>query len=97
MSAYISLINFTDQGARNAKDTVDRALAFDKLLVSLGGRKIGVWWTMGQYDLVYVFEAPDDAAAVTALASVSKLGNVRTSTMRAFSEEESAKIFGAVK
>lgn len=97
MSAYISLINFTDQGARNAKDTVDRALAFEKLLVSLGGRKIGVWWTMGQYDLVYVFEAPDDASAVTALASVSKLGNVRTSTMRAFSEEESAKIFGAVK
>lgn len=97
MVAYISLINFTDQGAREAKDTVKRAMDVEKLLVSMGGRKIGVWWTMGQYDLVYIAEFPDEETGVTFLATVAKAGNVRTSTMRAFSEEEAARIFGAVK
>lgn len=97
MVAYISLINFTDQGAREAKDTVNRAMELEKLMNSMGGRKIGVWWTLGQYDLVYIAEFPDEATGVTYLATVAKSGFVRTNTMRAFSEEEAAQIFGAVK
>jgi uncharacterized protein with GYD domain len=97
MSAYISLINWTDQGARGAQGTVNQTKEVDKLLQSMGGRKIGVWWTMGQYDLIYIFEAPDDETATSFLASVAKTGNVRTNTMRCFSEEEAARIVGQVK
>lgn len=94
MSAYISLINWTEQGAHNVQDTVKRAGDVEKLLQKMGGRKIGVWWTMGPYDLVYIFEAPDDATATKMLATVAKLGNTRSTTMVCFSEEEAARIFG---
>jgi len=97
MSAYISLINWTDQGARGAQGTVNQAGDIDKLLQSMGGRKIGMWWTMGQYDVVYIFEAPDDETATAFLASCAKAGNIRTSTMRCFSEEETARIMGKVR
>ncbi|HEX7434592.1 MAG TPA: GYD domain-containing protein [Anaerolineaceae bacterium] len=96
MPAYISLINWTEHGARNAQETVNRASDAEKLLQSLGGRKIGIWWTMGQYDLVYIFEAPDDETATKYLAKVAKLGNVRTNTMRCFSEEEAVRIMGSL-
>ncbi len=94
MPAYISLINFTEQGAKDVQDTVKRALDVEKALQAVGGRKIAVWWTMGQYDLVYVAEAPDDATMAKILGKVAKLGNVRTNTMRCFSEEEAQRIFG---
>ncbi len=97
MPAYISLINWTDQGARTAQSTVNRSNEVDKLLQSMGGRKIAVWWTMGQYDVVFVFEAPDDETATAFLATVAKAGNLRTSTMRCFSEEETARIMSKVK
>jgi len=92
MAAYISLVNFTDQGVRGAKDTVNRARAFEKALESVGGRKIGIWWTLGQYDLVIITEAPDDETITRLLLSTSMLGNVRTVTLRAFSEVEMEKI-----
>jgi uncharacterized protein with GYD domain len=80
--------------AKEIQDTVSRARNAEKLLQSMGGRKIGVWWTLGQYDLVYIAEAPNDETMVKFLAALAKLGNVRTSTMRCFSEEEAAQIFG---
>ena len=92
MPAYISLINWTDQGARTAQSTVNRSNEVDKLLQSMGGRKIAVW-----YDVVFVFEAPDDETATAFLATVAKAGNLRTSTMRCFSEEETARIMSKVK
>ena len=92
MPAYVSLINFTDQGVRNAKDTVNRARAFEKVLEEAGARKIGFWWTMGQYDLVAITEAPDDETAVRLALRLSMSGNVRTTTLRAFSEDETINI-----
>ncbi len=92
MSAYISLVNWTEQGVRKAKDTIKRAKDAETALTAMGGRKIGIWWTLGQYDLVYIFEAPDDETATRFLVSLGMLGNVRTNTMRCFSEEEAAKI-----
>jgi len=97
MPAYVSLINWTEQGARGAQDTVTRAGDTEKLLQSMGGRKIGIWWTMGAFDAIYIFEAPDDETATAFLASVAKRGNVRTNTMRCFSEEEAARIMGKLK
>ena len=92
MSAYVSLVNFTDQGIRAAKDTVNRARAVAQAAEAAGGRFIGVWWLLGAYDLVVIFEAPDDEAATRLLLATGMQGNVRTMTMRAFSEEEMERI-----
>ncbi len=92
MPAYIILVNFTDQGIRNAKDTVKRARAIEKALEAVGGRKIGIWWTMGKYDMVFIAEGPDDETAMKVLLGVAMQGNVRTTTLKAFSEEEMERI-----
>lgn len=83
MTTYVSLINWTDEGAKNASNTVDRAEAAQKLVADMGG-SLQVYWTMGQYDMVAISEFPDDETAVGFLAKLSSLGNVRTQTMRAF-------------
>ncbi len=88
MPAYIILVNLTDQGIRNAKDTVKRARAAEQALEAAGGRKIGIWWTMGQYDMAFIAEGPDDETAMRVVLGVAMQGNVHTTTLKAFSEEE---------
>jgi len=97
MSTYITLINFTDQGIRNIQDTVSRLKDAEELLESLGGRKIGCWWSMGQFDEVVVFEAPDNETAARFIASMAKLGNARTTTMPCFKEEDATRVFGGLR
>jgi len=87
MAKYVSLLNWTDEGAKSAGDTVDRAEAAQKLAASMGG-SLQVYWTMGQYDVVAISEFSDDETAVAFLAKVSSLGNVRSQTMRAFDGDE---------
>ena len=58
----------------------------------LGGRVIGVWLTMGQYDLVGIAEFPNDEAAARMALEVGRLGNVTSQTLRAFSEDEFASL-----
>ena len=92
MPTYITLASFTDQGVRNAKDSIKRAEAFKKMAKKHGATVKDLMWTLGQYDIVVTLEAPD-AATVTALnLSIGALGNVRTQTMRAFSAAEMAKV-----
>jgi uncharacterized protein with GYD domain len=92
MPAYVTLFNFTEQGLRNIKDSPARAKAAAQTAQSLGGRFIGVWWLLGQYDGLAIVEAPDDETATRLLVGTGMQGNVRTTTMRAFSEEEMARI-----
>ena len=92
MPTYISLVNFTDQGIRNVKSTVERAQAVKKAAEAAGGRVIGVWWTLGQHDIVLISESPDDETATRLLLATAMQGNVRTTTLRAFNEEEMARI-----
>jgi uncharacterized protein with GYD domain len=92
MAAYISLVNFTDQGIQNVKETVTRARAAAQVAQTAGARFIGVWWTLGPYDLVAVIEAPDDETATRLLLATAMQGNVRSVTLRAFSEEEMERI-----
>jgi uncharacterized protein with GYD domain len=88
MPTYVSLVNFTDQGIRNFSDSPKRAQAFKDLMGQLGGSVKEIFWTLGVYDLVVVTEAPDDETATAAALKVSSLGNVRTTTLRAFDEKE---------
>jgi uncharacterized protein with GYD domain len=94
MPTYIVLGQFTDQGIRNVKDTTKRADALKDM-----GRKAGVtvkevYWTLGQYDVVTVVDAPDDASVTALFLSVGSLGNVRTQCLRAFNADEIGRIVG---
>ena len=93
MATFISLVNFTDQGIRNVKDSPDRYEAFKALAEKLGDTVKGVYYTMGHYDMVLIVEGSDEAA-MTAMLKVGSLGNVRTETLRGFSLEEMKKIIG---
>jgi uncharacterized protein with GYD domain len=92
MPAYVTLFNFTEQGIRNIKDSPNRAKAAAKALEGMGGRFIGIWWLLGQYDGVVIVEAPSDEVATRFLMATGMQGNIRTVTMRAFGEEEVASL-----
>ncbi len=92
MSAYVTLFNFTDQGVRTAKDTTKRLRAFAQSVEAAGGQFIGGWWLLGAYDGVIIFQAPDGETATRLALAAGMLGNVRTTTMEAFGEEEMARI-----
>jgi uncharacterized protein with GYD domain len=93
MATFISLVNFTDQGIRNVKDSPSRYEAFKALAEKVGGTVKSVYYTMGNYDMVLIVEGSDEAA-MTAMLKVGSLGNVRTETLRGFSVEEMKKIIG---
>lgn len=97
MATYIALSNFTDQGIRTVKDTTKRAEAVAKAARKLGVKMTQIYWTVGSYDLVIVFEAPDDASVTALMLSVGSAGNVRTQTLRAFSKGEMNGILGKLK
>ncbi len=88
MPTFISLINWTDQGIRQYPDTLRRAEAFDQPLQRLGGSLTACYWTVGQHDIVAIYDAPDAETAAAALLNIGALGNIRTQTLRAFSREE---------
>ncbi len=92
MPTYVNLIKLTEQGIRNYKDTVQRAEEYWAGIERAGGRVLYEVWTMGEYDIVVLFEAPDDETATSLALQVSALGNVRTTTMRAFDAEEMRSI-----
>src|SRR5260221_394530 len=96
MPAYVSLFNFTEQGIKTVKDTVPRAQAVKKQAEAAGGRVIGIWWLMGQYDGILIFESPDEDTAMRQLIANGMAGNNRTVTMRAFSEGEMTRIGGGL-
>ena len=93
MATFIGLVNFTDQGIRNVKDSPDRYEAFRAMAEKVGVTLKGVYYTIGHYDMVLIMEGTDEAA-VAAILKVGSLGNVRTETLRGFSLEEMRKIVG---
>ena len=84
MATYVMLAHFTDQGVKSVKDTVTRAEAFKQSAKKHGATVKELLWTLGAYDV----EAPDEATVTALGLSVGTLGNVRTQTLRAFSEAE---------
>jgi uncharacterized protein with GYD domain len=88
MPIYVSLINWTDQGIKDFRDTTKRAQAFTSLVEKSGGKVHQLLWTVGEYDIVSVVEFPEDESGVAALLQVGALGNIRTNTLRAFTAQE---------
>ena len=97
MAMYVSLIQFTDQGIRNIKDTVKRGEAAKAEAEKMGVKIIEEYWTMGAYDVVVVLEAPDEAAVSAFLLKIGSLGNVKGNTLRAFRREEMESILSKIK
>ena len=96
MVTYIMLANFTDQGIRNIKDTLKRADAFKDMAKSHGVMVKDLYWSLGQYDIVAIAEAPDETAGTALSLSLAKSGNVRTQSLRAFSAADMSKILTKV-
>jgi len=88
MPTYISLVQFTDKGIQAAKKTTQRVTDWAAKVKSMGVKIKGMYWTLGQYDQVCVFEAPNDETAASVLLAADRLGNIRTQTMRAFTSSE---------
>jgi uncharacterized protein with GYD domain len=96
MPNYISLVSFTQEGLRNVKDSRKRAKEFAEKAKKKGVAIKTTFWTVGRYDIVHFFDAPDDAAAATISIALSSFGNVRSETMRAFDADEITQILGDV-
>lgn len=87
MSTYVVLANFTQQGVLSIREGPARLDAAKQALRALGGELKGWYLTLGRYDVVYIFDAPDDATAAKGLLILGMQGNVRTETLRAFDED----------
>ena len=92
MPTYVSLINWTDQGIRNVRDTMERADRSNELADRHGVRLEQLYWTVGPHDLVSIAEAPDEESIIAFLLELSSAGNVRTTTLRAYNREEMSRI-----
>jgi uncharacterized protein with GYD domain len=96
MSTYVSLINWTEQGIKAIKDAPKRLDATKKTLQKLGGGVKAYYMTQGGHDGVLIFEVPNEQALTTFLLRTGAAGNVRTTTLRAFTEEEFRKHIAAL-
>jgi uncharacterized protein with GYD domain len=92
MPTYVSLINWTDEGIRTVRETLDRADKFEELAQKHGASLEQVYWTVGPYDIVAIIEAPDDESATAVLLEGSTLGNIRTTTLRAYDRDQMSGI-----
>lgn len=88
MPTYVSLLNWTDAGVRTFKESPERAKAAAALAEKMGGRLKDVYWTLGQYDVVTVIEAPDDETVMAVLLAIGSQGNIRTTTLRGLDADE---------
>ena len=92
MPKYITLYKLTEQGVKNIKDAPGRYEEGVKKFEAIGGKVIGFYATMGEYDYVGIGEAPNDEVAMIFALALGALGNVRTTTLKAFTTEEFANI-----
>ena len=96
MATYISLMQFTQKGIEHVKEGPSRVEAARKMWAAAGGKLTAFYLTMGQYDAVAIVEVPDEQTGARLALSVGMQGNVRTETLRAFTEDEYKKIVGSL-
>jgi len=96
MARYIMLTNWTEQGIKNVKDSPKRLDAAKALAKRLKGEVTDFYMTVGAVDMVVILEAPDDEAAAKFALTLGSGGNIRTTTLKAFSEDNYRKIIGSL-
>jgi uncharacterized protein with GYD domain len=96
MPTYISLLTYTHQGITNIKQSPSRLDAAKELYRQAGGELKAFYLTMGQYDAVVIAELPDDVAGAKIALALGAKGNVRTETLRAFTEDEFRRTVAAL-
>ena len=96
MPMYVTLIRYTEQGIKTFKDLPSRLEETRKAGEAVGAKLVAFYLTMGQYDAVVVSEAPDDETVATLALAAGGRGNVRTETLRAFTEDEAKKLAARV-
>ena len=84
MGTFIALLDYTDQGIRNIKESPHRADQFGEMAEKAGAKVVAQYWTIGSHDGVLILEAPNDEVAASILLALGRSGNVRTTTLRAF-------------
>ncbi len=92
MATFISTIKFTDEGLKGIGETTKRAAGMKTLAKKMGVKVTNIYWTLGESDGVLIFEAPDDETATAMLLRIGAMGNVRNTTVRAFTAAEMDKI-----
>ncbi len=97
MPTYITLINWTEQGIREIKETGQRQEAAKKAIEDAGGKMIGRYFTMGRYDAVLITEFPSDEAAAAVFMGMGRRGYVRTESLRAFTEDQARDIIANIQ
>ena len=94
MATFISTVKFTEQGIQNIQASPKRATAFKSAAKKLGVKVTDIYWTLGSFDGVLIFDAPNDETATAAMLHLSSQGNVQTTTARAFDASEIEKVIG---
>ena len=94
MATFITTIKFTEKGIQGIHESAKRAAAFKAATKKMGVKVANVYWTLGYFDGVIIFEAPDDETATAAMLHLSAQGNVHTTTVRAFGSTEMEKVVG---
>jgi len=88
MATYVVLLNWTEQGVKDFTDSPARADAGKAEMAKLGVELKDIYWTVGQHDLVLICDAPDEESMTAAVLRLGSAGNVRSTTMRAFTRAE---------
>ena len=96
MPTYVALVRWTNQGLQNVKQSPSRLDAARKAFEAGGAKLKDFYMVMGQYDMVFVAEACDDATLAKAVLNLTSKGNVQTETLRAFTEDEYKKILSGI-
>jgi len=97
MPTYVMLASWTDQGMRSIGDSPKRVDTAKKTLEEMGGQFRSVYMTMGEFDLVMIYDAPDDAVAARFTLMLGQLGNVRSTSLKAFPEEAFRQIVNSLR
>lgn len=92
MATFISTVKFTQQGIKGINETTKRAATVKAVGKKLGVKVTDIFWTLGDHDGVLIFEAPNDETATSMLLHLGSLGNIHTTTCRAFTAAEMDKI-----
>jgi len=97
MATFIVLLDFTDQGIKNLRDSPHRADAFNRFAERAGVQIVSQYWTIGSHDGVLILEAPSDERAASVLMHLGAGGNVRTTTLRAFDWAEAQELISGIE